>query len=400
MRFAVKVAIRYMLSSPGQTGLLVAGVGLGVLVFVFITALIRGLAIFLVAETTGQIAHVTLEPPVRAARVLVEGPALAAQPVSTAQRLQIREWQKALTLAQAQPETAAARVVISGNAFLARGEAATAVAVQGVEPEAIDAIARISPKIVEGRARLGSGEALIGRGLANDLGLRLGRPLTLRSDRGTERLLTIAGIFETGVGSLDERVVIVSLSAARPLFDLPNGASSIEIRLKDPDTAPAVALRLGAATGLKSTPWQEKNRSLQSALEGQGRTGSLIQIFALVSIIIGVSSALLLSAYRRRPEIGIMRSFGVSRGFVATVFITQGIIIGAVGAGTGCLLGFGFVSLLAGIKDAGGEQILPVVPSEGGYLAAFILTTLGAALAAALPARDASRIDPVEAIQQ
>jgi lipoprotein-releasing system permease protein len=400
MRFAITVALRYLGSNPLQSGLLISGVALGVLVFTFITALIRGLAIFLVAETTGQISHVTLEPPPRAARVLVAGEVLASRPVSTAQRLQIRQWQSALDLARDRPETLAARPIITGNVFLARGEAATTVAVQGVEPDDLDAISKIGPKVVEGRGRIGGGEILIGRRLADDLGLRLGRPVTLRSDRGGQRLFSIAGIYETGVGSLDERVAIMSLDAARPLFDLESGVTAIEIKLRNPDDAPAVAAALARATGLKATAWQEKNRQLQSALEGQGRTGSLIQIFALVSIIIGVASALLLSAYRRRAEVGIMRSFGVSRGFVVTVFVSQGIMVGAIGAAIGCALGFGFTTLLTGIKDAAGEQVLPVVPREGGYVAAFVLTTIGAALASLLPARDAASIDPVEAIQQ
>jgi lipoprotein-releasing system permease protein len=400
MRFAVKVAWRYLTSNLGQTSLLVAGVALGVLVFVFITALIRGLAIFLVAETTGQISQVTLEPPVRIARILIEGPVAAAQPVSTGQRLQVRNWQSVYDTVRADKDVVAARPIITGNVFLLRGEAAATVSIQGIRPEELDSITSISSKIVEGRADIRGGEVLIGRRLADDLGLRLGRPVTLRSDRGGQRLFAIAGIFETGLGSLDERVAIMSMDAARPLFDLPTGVSAIETKLSDPNLALDVAARLRTQTGLKVTAWQEKNRSLQSALDGQGRTGSLIQIFALISIIIGVASALLLSSYRRRAEIGIMRSFGVSKAFVAVVFVAQGVLVGAVGAAIGCALGYGFVVQLANIKDATGDQILPVVPSEGGYVAAFVLTTLGAAIASLLPARAAASIDPVEAIQQ
>jgi lipoprotein-releasing system permease protein len=400
MRFAFKVALRYLGSNPLQTSLLLLGVALAVVAFVFITALIRGLAIFLVAQTTGQISQITLEPPARVARVLVEGNALPDRPVSTAQRLQIRNWQRALDIVGKQREVIAARPIITGNVFLLRGEAAATVSVQGVRPDDLDAITQVSSKIIAGRARIGGGEILIGARLAEDLGLRLGRPVTLRSDRGGQRLFSIAGIYETGIGSLDERVAIMSLDSARPLFDLPTGVTAIEIKVTDPSMAIGIAARLKELTGLKSTPWQEKNRSLQGALEGQGRTGSLIQLFALISIIIGVASALLLSSYRRRSEIGIMRSFGVSKTFVMVIFVSQGVLIGAIGAAIGCGLGYFFVTQLASIKDATGAQILPVVPSEGGYLAAFILTTIGAALASILPARAAASIDPIEAIQQ
>lgn len=400
MRFAVKVALRYLASSPLQTGLLLMGVALAVVAFVFITSLIRGLAIFLVAQTTGQISHINIEPPARIARVLLDGTSLVDQPVSTAQRLQIRNWKEVIDTVKQNPAVVAVRPIITGNVFLLRGEAAASVAVQGIRPDDLDAISDISSKIVEGRARIGGGEILIGTRLARDLGLRLGRPVTLRSDRGGQRLFSIAGIYETGIGSLDERVAIMSLDSARPLFDLPTGVTAIEVKIRDPNDAIDLAETVATLTGLKVTPWQEKNRSLQSALQGQGRTGSLIQLFALISIIIGVASALLLSSYRRRSEIGIMRSFGVSKSFVMVIFVSQGILIGAIGAALGCALGFFFVTQLATLKEASGEQILPVVPSEGGYLAAFVLTTIGATLASILPARSAASIDPVEAIQQ
>jgi lipoprotein-releasing system permease protein len=400
MRFALKVALRYLGSNPLQSGLLLLGVALAVVAFVFITALIQGLALFLIAQTTGQISHINLEPPTRVARILVDGTTLTERPVSSGQRLQIRHWQRALAIIAREPDVIAARPIITGNVFLLRGEAAATVSVQGLRPDELDAISSISSKIIAGRARIGGGEILIGARLAEDLGLRLGRPVTLRSDRGGQRLFSIAGIYETGIGSLDERVAIMSLESAKPLFDLPTGVTAIEIKLSDPNLAVDLATQLGQQTDLKATPWQEKNRSLQSALTAQGRTGMLIQSFALISIIIGVSSALLLSSYRRRAEIGIMRSFGVSRGFVMVIFVAQGVMIGAIGAGLGCGLGFFFVSQLASIKDATGAQILPVAPFEGGYAAAFILTTLGAALASILPARAAASIDPLEAIQQ
>ena len=68
--FAFTVARRYLLSNPLQTALLVAGVALGVTIFVFITALIQGLAITLTDRVTANSAHVSLQPDTRRARVL------------------------------------------------------------------------------------------------------------------------------------------------------------------------------------------------------------------------------------------------------------------------------------------------------------------------------------------
>lgn len=399
--FAFLMARRYLASNPAQTALLLAGVALGVVVFVFITALIEGLAVRLTDEVTSNSAHVSLEPDIQRGRILAapgvrsEGPAL----VSTFQRQQIRQWRAAVDQIRAQGGVAGISPQITGSGFLLRGEAVQPVSVTGLEPDGLDVISPISTNIIAGTAVLGADGVLVGERLADELGLGTDQPVLLRTDRGAERLLTVRGIFRTGLESLDSRVLFLNLQTARPLFRLPEGVSNIEIKLERPAEAVAVARALKEATGLRSTPWQEKNESLDDALRAQGQTGRLIQLFSLVSIIIGVASALVLSAYRRRPEIGIMRATGISSGFIAQVFILQGLIIGLVGGAIGCLVGYGLCQGLASIAGPDGRPALPIAPERGGYLTVFVLATLGAVAASAWPARSASKVDPLDAIQ-
>ncbi len=400
MLFAARVALRYLTANRGQTALLIGGVALSVIVFIFITALVRGLAIFLTAQTTGQIAHIELEPPRRVAHLQSDDNRFAAQPVSTFQRQQIRNWQQVVAVLEGLPHVVAVVPEISGNGFLVRGSAVAPVALQGLAPSQIDAITEISRYIVDGTSDLSSGGIVIGADLADDLGLRAGVPVLLRSDRGVERLIPVTGVFRVGLSNLDRRVAFLSLVAARPLANLPDGVTQISVKLDDAAKAPEIAASLAATIPLKITAWQEKNRNLQQALGGQGTTGKFIQVFAMVAIMISVGSALLLSAARRRAEIGIMRSFGISRGFVASVFLFQGIIIGLAASLIGAGAGYRLCLLLSEIKAADGDPLLPIVPSEGGYLLVIVLTTIGSAIAAILPARAAARVDPVEAIQQ
>ncbi|WP_340693798.1 ABC transporter permease [Hyphomonas sp.] len=400
MLFLSKVALRYLTSNIIQTTLLISGVALSVVVFVFITALINGLALYLTAEVTSKIAHVELEPPNTVSRVLTDNDRFVAAPVSTFRRKQIRNWQQVLELAEKMPGVKTVSPTIDGNAFLTRGEAVLPVAVQGVSPDKIDAMADLSSNLIAGNADLSAGGLLVGVELAEELNLAVGGPVLMRSERGAERLIPITGIFKSGVSSLDRRVAYISIGAARPLFDLPNGVTTISIKLDDPDEAPRVAKALQDATGLKATPWQEKNKTLEEATDAQGRTGVFIQSFAMIAIIISISSALLLSSYRRRAEIGIMRAVGISRRFVAGVFVLQGILIGGISALLGAGLGYQLCVTLASIQGANGRPSLPIAPSEGGYALVITLTIIGAALAAVLPARAAAAVDPVDAIQQ
>lgn len=400
--FALLVARRYLFSNPAQTVLLVMGVVLGVTAFVFITALIEGLAVRLTNDVTANSAHVSIEPLTSVARVLPapEADVQSVALVSTFQRRQIRTFAPTVALLQSQPLVSAISPQISGNAFLVRGEAVAPLAVTAVDPAALDAILPITTKIISGEAGLGPDDVLIGTQLADNLGLSVGQPVLFRTDRGVDRLLTVRGIFRTGLLDLDEKVAFLSIRTARPLFRLPEGVTNIEVKLSDPGDAREFAAFLRDATGLRVTSWQERNASLESALFAQAQTGRLIQIFSLISVLVGIASALSLSANRRRSEIGIMRAFGISKRFIAIVFVLQGFIIGTVGAGVGCLTGFALCSWLATLTKADGTMMLPIAPEQGGYLAVFVLTMIGAVLASVVPARSAAQLDPLEAIQQ
>lgn len=231
MPFSLLVAWRYITANTMQTLLLVIGVALSVIVFVFITALINGLNILLTEETTSKIAHVKLEPPNSIARILTEDARFVAQPISILQRKQIRNWQQVIDIVESTPGVRVVSPTVDSSAFLVRGEAVRPIAIQGVEPNKIDAISSISTYLIEGSADLSTGGLMMGAELAADLGLRVGTPVLLRSERGAERLLPVTGIFKVGLASLDQRVAFLSIRSARPLFALPDGVTSLGIKL-------------------------------------------------------------------------------------------------------------------------------------------------------------------------
>jgi len=401
MLYGLKVALRYLGASKSQTGLLIAGVAVGVFVFIFMSALIGGLAVFLVQRTVGDIAHVTVEAPSRDAPSLLPesaGP-LVVEQRATSQRAVLRTADAFLPLIEAMPGVAATSPQIVGNGFLVRGLITAPVSVTGVEMNKVSAIADLEAALVEGNADVANASVLIGSGLAGDLGIGVGQVVRLESDRGVERPLVVSGVFELGVEGLDNRAAFVSISTARTLFELPQGISRIEIKLEDLNQANAYAARIASETGLDTTPWTEGNAQLLDGLRAQASSGDLIKAFALITIVIGVASALLLSTYRRRPEIGIMRAMGAGRGFVVFVFVAQGALIGILGGLIGAGLGYAVLSPFP-VPELAPPGGLPVDVRQGAYGLAVSLTVLGAVLASILPARAAARVDPVTVIGQ
>ena len=396
--YAVKLATRHLLSHPGQSALLMSGVALGVGVFIFMSALIGGLATLLTLRTVGSIPHVVLEMPDRDPAVIAPRPgALVVLQKDLSRRQQIAIWQPAVPIIAAQPGVTAVSPQIRGSAYVERGQALAPVGVIGVMPGKLSDIADIKSAVVDGSSNLPTDGILIGSRLADDLGLRVGQVVRLTSDRGRARSFRIGGIFTLGVASADRQAVYMDFTTARALFDLPTGISRIEVKVQPATDAARIAEKLRRSTGLKATAWTEDNSQLFEGLDAQARTGIIIKAFALITIVVGIASAMLLSIIRRQSEIGIMRAMGASKRLVVSIFVLEGTLIGFIGAVAGA--GTAWLALLplppvSEVRSGG----LPIDRGQGDFLLAITLTTLAAMLASILPARRAARIDPVEAI--
>lgn len=398
MLYAAKLALRHLLSTPGQTLLLMLGVAVGVSVFVFMSALIGGLATLLTQRTVGSIPHITFEMAERDPQRIVGGPGVqVAVQKDLSRRAQIMVWEPAVALIEATRGVTAVSPQIRGSAFVQRGQAIAPVGVIGVQPDKLSAIADVAGAIVAGTEALTPDSVLIGQTLADDLGLRVGQVIVVRSERDRERSFRIGGIFALGIASADRQALYMNFRTARALFDLPSGISRIEVKVAPPEAAPRIAERLRGATGLKTTPWTDENEQLFEALDAQGRTGTIVKTFALITIVIGIASAMLLSIVRRRGEIGIMRAAGASQRFVLGIFVIEGTLIGAIGAVGGALIAWLALLPFPPLEAVEGGG-LPVDRAQGDYVVAVLLTTLAAGLASIVSARRAARIDPVEAI--
>jgi lipoprotein-releasing system permease protein len=401
MLYALKIATRYLTANKAQTTLLITGVAVGVFIFIFMSALIGGLAEFILSRTVGDISHITIEAEDSDPTVLIApaGHVLAVTERSRTRTATLAEAETWLPLIEAVPGIRAVSPQIADAGFLTRGAQVSQVSVSGVEPGRESAILDLDGYMVEGSARLGSGLILLGLDLADELGLSLGQSLRVQSANGVTSVLTLSGVFETGNGAMDGARAFVALSTARTLFAMPQGVTRIEIKLDDLNAADATALRIRALTGLDAVPWTDGAEQLMEALDAQAQTGYFLKTFALITIVIGVASALLLSTYRRRPEIGIMRAMGAGRGFVVFVFVAQGALIGLMGGLTGAALGY-LALLPFPSRDAFRPGTLPMDITQGSYGLAITLTVIGAVLASILPARAAAKVDPVTAIGQ
>ena len=392
------IAVKFLRESRSQTALILVGIAVGVSVIVFITALIAGLQDNIIDRTLGTQAHIKVQSPDEANRILppASGVTQLVLEDKRAQRLRsINNWQQVMIQLDGLADVTAVSPVLSGPAFARRGVALESVALVGIDLPRYQKIIPIAKDIVAGRFRVGAGDAVIGKLLADDLGLRVGDKLRLDAGRDAVTVVNVAGVFELGVRELDSRYVYLDLKQAQTLLGLPGGVTVIDVTVRDIFAADGVAARIARLTGLKSESWMETNAQLMNALSSQSLSTNMISLFVALSVAFGIASVLSVSVVQRTREIGILRAMGTTQGQMLSVFLIQGALFGlagsAIGGGAGYALVWAFNTL--------GPGLFYIPVSASLVPMAMAIATVTGVISAAIPARRAARLDPVVAIR-
>lgn len=404
MPFEWFVALRYMRDAKGQTVLILAAVAVGVSVIVFLSALIGGLQTSLIDKTLGSQPHITLRRPREAPRAL-SGPtattAVARSIQESPQRLRsLDQWPEIITTAERTAGVVAVSPAITGAGFAVRAEAKSPIAIRGVESQRFLQIIDLRKRLVAGRFDVEGGDAVIGSQLAADLGVAVGDKLRVASSEGIDDIVTVRGVFSLGNRAIDATWLITSLRHAQALYGLPGGVTAIDLKVADVFSAERIARDLADSTGMTADSWMVLNAELLAGLSAQSSSKDLIQFFVVVAVALGIASVLIVSVVQKSREIGILRAVGTPRRRILVVFLIQGGVLGLVGSLAGAGLGAVFAKLFEGlVRDPGGAPKFPI-QLEPPLFAWSIALAIGVGLLAALiPARRASRLDPATAIR-
>jgi lipoprotein-releasing system permease protein len=258
---------------------------------------------------------------------------------------------------------------------------------------------------------------ILGSKLAEETGMMLNAVVTVISPQGelagpigmrpSIKKFRVVGIFDTGFYEIDDLWAFTTLRAAQRLLSLGNLINSIEINVDDLERAPEIAQDVEKAAGKRygTTTWVEQNRQLNAALHMERVvtiiTIGLIELIAALNILI----TLVMMVMEKYRDIGVLMSMGARRRQIRRIFMLQGVLIGVVGTAIGLAIGFTlcyFANKYRWVPLSEQVYSLSFVPFESRWwdglwvAAAAILVSF---LAPIYPARNATRVSPVEVIR-
>ena len=319
--------------------------------------------------------------------------------------------------ALSQPNVIAAARRIQTGGLISNREGAFPMSIIGVDPEAEAPVSLIAEHIVDGRYVEPTDEdsILIGKGLAEALSIKVGDRLTMvGSDihkQNRQRTMTVIGIYDIGIPSMEKGTSYISLSEAQNLFGLRDQSTEVQITLKRVGTESAVVTALTPLLpGYEVESWANNYPELSNAV---GRKNIVMDIFSVIIVMIagiGILNLLLMAIYERTREIGLLGAMGLKPRQIATTFILEGALIGVVGVVAGIALGLMInlslmqvgmdYSQFAGVTEYMAlisGRIYPTLGVGKLFMRASIILAI-AALAALIPAMIASRREPSEAL--
>lgn len=395
MPLALQLALRFLDEGRTQTGLILSGVTIGVAAYVFITATMIGVQANLIDKTLGSQPHlIVLQPDPDPRPVLDLEGSVALRAVSSAEPRQtpFDQWQQAARQVASTPGVVAVSPKITGSALARRGGGEQAVQVIGADPIQFSQIVDIPAHITQGDYRVQAEQAVIGARLAEDLGIATGSPLRIVSGP-REFTLRVSGLFELGNETVDGQWVLTSLRTGQSILGRPGDVSAIDVKVDDLFAADDIADEVAARTSLRVDSWQSRNAALLTGLSAQDQSTTLIRVFTILAVAMGIAAVLAVTVVQRRGQIGILRAMGLSRAQILRVFLWQGALLGLGGAVVGTVIGAAFGSALG--------QVVPfdIVVDAKTALSALVIS-VGTGIGAALwPARSASSMDPAAAIR-
>ena len=241
-------------------------------------------------------------------------------------------------------------------------------------------------------------------------GLQIGSRVPMRTMDGEKRF-TVRGIMKSGglTQAFGGNLGIMDVYAAQLVFGRGRRFDRIDLALQEGVT-PAVgraAIEKALGPGYQVDAPASRGQQIDSVLRVYSFTANLNSAFALFIGMFIIYNSFSIAVAQRRHEIGVLRALGASRGQIRTLFLVESGLSGLVGSvfglGLGLLMARGLADYVSNlIKGVYGvaDRAMDIATEPGLMMIGLAMGVLTSLVAGFLPARNASRVDPIQALQK
>ena len=275
----------------------------------------------------------------------------------------------------------------------------------------------VAENISEGRFLTGDdGDSiLIGQEMANLLDVGVGDRITLVGKRKDEsmrqRSMTVVGIFNLGLGDAEKGLVYINLPVAQTLYNLRDQETEVAITMEQIGQEEALISSLEPElANYEVDSFYDLRPEIGEVLAQKSTFTTALGFIVLLMASIGILNLMLMAVYERTREMGVLAALGMKGWQLMTLFLLEGMFIGLIGAVIGCIVSWLLVTAVAQVgidysfaQGTGditalvGDRLYPSIPIINIVYYGIAVVVI-AALASLIPAWQAARNEPAEAL--
>lgn len=415
-RFPVlKIVITHLTSRKRQTIVSMLGVTFGITVFIFQAGVITGLQDFFIEKTINSTAHIHIyqdknqkSPPVLLNVYDNEQTWISVPNIKSKNELpKLKRGLQIVEIIESYPEVTGVSPSLSTQAILKLGVADISGIINGVNIRKENRLFDLEQDMVSGsiiRLETVNNGIILGSGLAESLGAVINDNITVVSPGGVALQMKVVGVLDTGLRDLDNNRAYSSIRNTQKLMNVTGSyITDINIKLNDVDKAGVLAREFQSRFGYTAEDWKQANEGIFSVFRIQNIVTYLVIISILLVSGFGIFNILSMMIYEKMNDIAILKSIGYTDVDIRNIFLLEALIIGFLGGLIGLLFGF-IISWITSIIPTNIEgfvssEYLNINFEPAFYLLAFVFGLVATGIAGYLPAKKASRIDPINIIR-
>jgi lipoprotein-releasing system permease protein len=310
------------------------GIGLGVMVLITVMSVMNGFDEEIHKKFFGMAPEITL----------------------TGANDRISNWESLAQELQQLPSVKGVAPYVGAQGLLTHDGQVLPVILTGILPRYEERINRIKEKVILGDiSDLSHFGMMIGESLAHTLGLTIGDKVTIMIPQATVtpagmvprfKRFTVKAIFSAGSGfNFDSKMVLIDLPDAQKLMQIGSQVTGLKLKLDDIYKAPALSKQIASqlGDGYQVGNWTDQFGAFFHAVKMEKTMMFLILLLIIAVAAFNLVSSLVMVVNDKQAEIAILRTIGATPRTILSIFIVQGMMVGAVGT----LLGLIFGLLLA-----------------------------------------------------